>query len=324
MPADFASTARALALPIDEPHQPTQGHPTSPIWRRRSRSSHSVHSSHQASLTNRLLHTLSKLQRQASRTYKKLTPLQRGAIAAAGITALVLGILFLAFNERIFAWLAPIAQKWRDVRAGWLILWAATFLVSFPPLIGYSSCVTIAGFVYGMPNGLSNGAISTIPTVQWQNFMLATAIASPRLLLHVFVGSRLGALAESGGKMDAKTKAISYISIIIGLVAGTATSWFMYTRMQARAAELEAEERGAAIRSGAVAEEDDAFATEYEDDPAEREAVEELRHDDDISLHRHVADEDYQDEFSDEEDAQDTSGDVDGHEEGDSQKAWRK
>ncbi|KAK4987951.1 Tlg2-vesicle protein [Elasticomyces elasticus] len=121
--------------------------------------------------------------------------------------------------------------------------------------------------------------------------------------------------------MDAKTKAISYISIIIGLVAGTATSWFMYTRMQARAAELEAEERGAAIRSGAVAEEDDAFATEYEDDPADREPVEELRHDDDISLRQHVADEDYQDEFSDEEGVRDTSGDADGDEEGSSQKA---
>ena len=79
--------------------------------------------------------------------------MQRVLISLAGIASLVLGILFLVYNEKIFGLLAPYAQKWRDLRAGWLILWALTFTVSFPPLIGYSSCVTIAGFVYGFPKG---------------------------------------------------------------------------------------------------------------------------------------------------------------------------
>ena len=53
-----------------------------------------------------------------------------------------------------------------------------------------------------LPYSFSNGAISTIPTVTWQSFMFATAIVSPKLLLHVFVGAKLGELAERGAEMD--------------------------------------------------------------------------------------------------------------------------
>ena len=171
-------------------------------------------------------------------------------------------------------------------------------------MIGYSTCVTIGGFVFGMkgwfiiatanvagsacafiisrtllkdfvgrlteknkqfaalslvlkhdglklltmirlcplPYSLSNGAISTIPTVTWQNFALATAIASPKLLLHIFVGSRLGDLAENGDNMDTKTKVVSYISIAIGMIAGFLTGYVVYVRTKARAKQLEAEE----------------------------------------------------------------------------------
>lgn len=94
-----------------------------------------------------------KIQRKVSRTIEKLTPLQRALAVSAGITVLVLTILFLVFNERIFARLEPVAVKWKDLSGGWLILWVMTFVTAFPPVIGYSSCITIAGFVYGFPEG---------------------------------------------------------------------------------------------------------------------------------------------------------------------------
>lgn len=72
--------------------------------------------------------------------------------------------------------------------------------------------------------------MSTFPTVHPLMFALATAIASPRLLIHVFIGSRLAAIAKSGEKMDAGTKAINYGSIVAGAVLGTATGWFIYQR----------------------------------------------------------------------------------------------
>lgn len=85
--------------------------------------------------------------------FNKLKLLHRILLGVGGVVMLVLGILFLVFNERIFGALAPVAKKWRDLRGGWCILWAATFIVGFPPLIGYSSCVTLAGFVFGIPKG---------------------------------------------------------------------------------------------------------------------------------------------------------------------------
>lgn len=113
--------------------------------------------------------------------------------------------------------------------------------------------------------------------------------------------------------MDAKTKAISYLSIAIGLVAGAATGWFMYTKTKARARELEEEERGSAVR----AEEGEGdFADEgtyqYSDDPVEREAAERLGHEDDeYSLHTARGGDGgaYTDAFSDVEDAEELEND---------------
>ena len=72
-------------------------------------------------------------------------------IALVGL--FVVGLLFLVYNEKIFAWLEPVAEKLKKQRGGWLIIWALTFMTAFPPVIGYSTCVTAAGFVYGFPEG---------------------------------------------------------------------------------------------------------------------------------------------------------------------------
>lgn len=94
------------------------------------------------------------LSRRVMDQYNKLTPVQKVLFVVGNIVLGVLGILFLIYNERIFKnVLLPVAKKWRDITGGWLILWALIFTVSFPPLIGYSSLLTIAGFVYGFPNG---------------------------------------------------------------------------------------------------------------------------------------------------------------------------
>jgi hypothetical protein len=158
-----------------------------------------------------------------------------------------------------------------------------------------------------LPYSLANGAISTIPSVTWQNFMLATAVVSPKLLLHVFIGGRLGAIAEEGDKMDAKTKAVSYLSIAIGMVVGIGTGYIIFVRTQARAKVLEAEEAANAAdgrrSSGSVG-----GGPDYIDDPDEEAAVDVRRRDDEISLHQTYDDLEagsvYRDQFTDDEDAQ--------------------
>jgi len=81
-----------------------------------------------------------------------------------------------------------------------------------------------------LPYSISNGAISTFPTVQPQMYALATAIVTPKLMVHIFIGSRLAAIAKSGEKMDASTKAINWASIIGGGVVGAVTGWLIYRR----------------------------------------------------------------------------------------------
>jgi hypothetical protein len=139
-----------------------------------------------------------------------------------------------------------------------------------------------------LPFSISNGMLSSVPTIHWTSFFLATAIASPKLLLHVWVGAQMAEIAERGDKMDGKTKAISYLGIVIGTILSASTGWWIYSRTKKRAEELEQLERA---ESGALAD-------EYEDDPDLEEAADILREeDDDISL-REAWDDDveYQDD----------------------------
>ena len=81
-----------------------------------------------------------------------------------------------------------------------------------------------------LPYSLSNGAISTFPTVRPLMFAAATAAATPRLLIAIFIGSRLAVIAKSGEKMDTGTKIINWASIIVGVLLGAFTGWFIYRR----------------------------------------------------------------------------------------------
>lgn len=101
----------------------------------------------------KLIDDVERLQRKFYRTAKKLTLLQKVLAIIALVGLLVAGVLLLVFNEKIFAWLEPFAEKLKKLRGGWLIIWALTFMTAFPPVIGYSTCVTTAGFIYGFPEG---------------------------------------------------------------------------------------------------------------------------------------------------------------------------
>jgi hypothetical protein len=141
-----------------------------------------------------------------------------------------------------------------------------------------------------LPFSISNGALSSVPTIHWTSFFLATLIASPKLLLHVWVGAQMAEIAERGDKMDTGTKVVSYLGMAIGSTLGIVTGWWIYSRTKKRADELEELEREEAGR----------LASEYEDDPDLEEAADILREeDDDISL-REAWDDDveYQDDGS--------------------------
>ncbi|MCJ1242967.1 Tlg2-vesicle protein [Trapelia coarctata] len=312
MPTDYDSTARALALDVSPPLSPTVSRPPLQTSWHRSTSSNSAGRRHSAygygsqSFRDKAIDAANQLRRRAKSIVDRMSLLQRVAAALVVLVSLVLTILFFVYNEKIFALLEPIAVDWKNLRAGWLICWTLTFVTAFPPVIGYSTSVTLAGFVYGFPVGwfivasaniagslcaflasrtllsgfvhrllakdsrfaalslvlkhdglkllimirlcplpysLSNGAMSTFPTVRPLVFALATAIASPKLMIHVFIGDRLADIARSRDKMDPTTKAINYGSIVGGIIFGIVTGYLIYQRTVARSEELEAQER---------------------------------------------------------------------------------
>ena len=158
MPADYNSTARALALPVSPPRSPNVSHQTShaPWTRRRTSQSltrNNPSSRRGTSFIDRTLNNAEGARRQLLKTIEKMTPIQLALAVVAGIVSIVLAILFLVFSEKIFAWLEPVAERWQNLKGGWLILWTMTFATAFPPVIGYSTCLTLAGFVYGFPWG---------------------------------------------------------------------------------------------------------------------------------------------------------------------------
>ena len=82
--------------------------------------------------------------------------------------------------------------------------------------------------------------------------------------------------------MDAKTKAVSYISIVAGVATGIGAGWIIYRQTAKRARELEAQEREHVRRESV-----NGLRNEYADDPGALEAAERLREgfeEDDISL----------------------------------------
>ena len=86
--------------------------------------------------------------------------------------------------------------------------------------------------------------MSTLPTVHPLAFTAATAISTPKLLIHVFAGSRLAAIAEAGSEMDRGTKIVNYVSMATFGILGAVLGIVIYRRTMARALELEAEALG--------------------------------------------------------------------------------
>ncbi|AEO53979.1 hypothetical protein MYCTH_2295968 [Thermothelomyces thermophilus ATCC 42464] len=320
------------------------------------------------------LAALSSLYAHYVRFYRSLPLYQRILLAVAGAAALATAVLFLAYGHAILSALGTAAQAWRAAAGGWgwLPVWLATAATAFPPLVGYSTCVTLAGFVYGFPLGwpvaatatvagsaaaflavargplrarvhrlvgrdrrfvalaqtlrhdglavlvmirlcplpysLSNGFLATVGSIDLGRFTLATAAATPKLLVHVFIGSRLALLAESGDKMSWGDRAVNYISMLVFGLIGFAVGVFIYRRTMARAAELarEAEaENGDPLLDGASGDLEQGVVAgdDLENgrmvDPDELDAAV-LMDDDDISLWDTAGGDGYRDSWDDE------------------------
>ncbi|KAK9472835.1 uncharacterized protein V1510DRAFT_416197 [Dipodascopsis tothii] len=71
-------------------------------------------------------------------------------------------ILFAVFHRQIFALFGPFLESWRTMRFGSVILVLLMTVTSFPPFIGYTTVVTIAGILYGVWYGWLISAVTTV------------------------------------------------------------------------------------------------------------------------------------------------------------------
>ncbi|OPB39018.1 hypothetical protein A0O28_0047230 [Trichoderma guizhouense] len=289
----------------------------------------------------------------------KLSVLQRSLVVFVILLGWTFIILSILYSEAFFAWLATVSKSWREIPGGWLIAFMLIFVTSVPPIIGYSTANTIAGFVYGFPNGwpiaasaciigslaafmacrtvlsghvnkligndhrfvalgqvlrrdgilyltgirfcplpfsLSNGFLATIPSISPLSFVISTALSTPKLLIHIFIGSRLAIIAEQGDAMSLHDKIINYTGMIIGGAIGAAAGFIIYRRTMARAEELAREE--ATINA---AEEGIGGYEDTDDTLMDPEDAADVMGDDDVSLWDNQGDDGWGDAYDDDE-----------------------
>ncbi|RYC53594.1 hypothetical protein CHU98_g12615, partial [Xylaria longipes] len=186
MPFDYASTAQALALPPSpspDPEPTSPRHPSHneqlPAWARPApaRGSDSGDdlfggprlqgirrlstpysrggdgSEQHRPFGQRIMQGSVSIMNKLIKLGYSMTPLQRVLAGVAGLVVLALGIVFLVFSHRIFAALHPVAEGWRKLPGGWVLLFLLSAVAAFPPTVGYSMTITIAGFIFGFPAG---------------------------------------------------------------------------------------------------------------------------------------------------------------------------
>ncbi|EHK40853.1 hypothetical protein TRIATDRAFT_177343, partial [Trichoderma atroviride IMI 206040] len=147
-----------------------------------------------------------------------------------------------------------------------------------------------------LPFSLSNGFLATIPSISPLAFVISTALSTPKLLIHVFIGSRLAIIAEAGDSMTTRDKMVNYASMIIGGAIGAAAGIIIYRRTMARAAELALEEATVTI----AAEEGEGGYEDTVDTLLDPEDAAHAMGDDDVSLWDTQVDDGWGDAYDDE------------------------
>jgi len=146
------------------------------------------------------------------------------AIAGAAFSFLMLRLLF---KNRLKLWAAK-SERWKAfdevIRAKGL-----------PLIILIRSCP--------IPWVYSNAFFASVEAVSLQQFLFATVFLFPRILLAVFVGSRLADLADGDtrGKMDSTTKILNALSIALAILIAFLTGVYVYRVTQAKIRSMESE-----------------------------------------------------------------------------------
>ncbi|ODV95267.1 hypothetical protein PACTADRAFT_75776 [Pachysolen tannophilus NRRL Y-2460] len=86
-----------------------------------------------------------------------------------------------------------------------------------------------------LPYSLSNGALAAVPGISVPTFVGASVLTSPKLLIHLFIGSKIADLGES---QDFATGLVDFASILITATAFSLTTYIIYIKMREKMQEL--------------------------------------------------------------------------------------
>lgn len=108
------------------------------------------------SLGDRLQDSLESAQNLAEEAllrFKEQKLWKQIAICISIILCLIFLILSLIYHKKILGLAVASSNGWREMTGGKLLMFLLIFLVSFPPLIGFSALCTLTGMIWGFPNG---------------------------------------------------------------------------------------------------------------------------------------------------------------------------
>ncbi|PHH71363.1 hypothetical protein CDD80_5338 [Ophiocordyceps camponoti-rufipedis] len=180
--------------------------------------------------------------RERSRPTRRLTLC---ILALVVLVGLAIAAAYLS-HHFFFTWLAPLARTYKGHPLALTLVFLAIFISAFPPLVGYSTAATVAGFVAGFPGGWPLAATAAVAgslaAFAASRSVLGRCVESPKLLVHVFIGSRLALLADEGDTMSTSDKAINYLSMAASALIGLIVGLMVYRRTMARAAQLARED----------------------------------------------------------------------------------
>lgn len=155
MPADYQSTARALSLSPSSPDpiSSSPGSDAQPPWSRAGRRNPGRSSAQATSYRDQIIQRGTELYVRMNNIWEEMTLWKKVGTVFAALFVGASGIAFMVLTGKLFIWLGPVAEKWETSWLAAFILWLCVFFVSFPPLVGWSTFGTVAGFIFGVWKG---------------------------------------------------------------------------------------------------------------------------------------------------------------------------
>lgn len=129
---------------------------------------------------------------------------KRIILAILGMGFCGVAVMFLVFRERILELLVAFAEAWKSMKGGPYLMFFLITVISFPPLIGYSTLATLCGMMYGFPGGWPLLACGTL-------FGSTCSFLTFRYLLSGFATR----LAQSNKKFAALAKTLENDSFVL-------------------------------------------------------------------------------------------------------------